>query len=170
MRRKAQLTFTSILRHQPKHQHLLLLSISMATRDCLKILMRIEVRVKNDDCRVSSTLCASPEPTDIRQLNVPVSAEAKLIPTPPARVVNRYMKYSESGALNLSISFCRAACWISPSRRRYLIPSPARKSSTASSANHMKRASSSLRSIAYGEVGRAPSREEGGTYCDQEPF
>jgi hypothetical protein len=38
-------------------------------------------------------------------IDIPVSAVAKLIPTPPALVVKRKMKCSDPGALNASIDF-----------------------------------------------------------------
>lgn len=45
----------------------------------------------------------------------PVSADARLMPTPPARVDKRKIKYGESGALKASMSFCLFACGVSPS-------------------------------------------------------
>lgn len=44
-----------------------------------------------------------------------VSALHKLMPTPPARVVKRYMNISEFGLLNSSMSFWRSACFVFPS-------------------------------------------------------
>lgn len=63
--------------------------------------MRVEIRIIHD-YYLPSVIRHPPT-----VYNVPVSAEAKLIPTPPALVVRRKMKKSESGALNASIDFCR---------------------------------------------------------------
>lgn len=49
-----------------------------------------------------------------------VSAEAKLIPKPPALVLNRKMKLSESLLLYSLMSFCRVSNDLLPSRRLYL--------------------------------------------------
>ena len=50
-----------------------------------------------------------------------VSAVAKLIPRPPARVDNRNPKISEPGVLKRSMAACRSDPVIVPSRRSYLM-------------------------------------------------
>jgi len=57
--------------------------------------MRIKIRIVNNDYLISY----------VSEIDIPVSAVARLIPTPPALVVRRKMKYSDPGALNASIDF-----------------------------------------------------------------
>lgn len=48
-----------------------------------------------------------------------MSAEVRLIPRPPARVVRRNTNFSESGLLYASIASMRSSCAVPPSSRQY---------------------------------------------------